>query len=207
MSGLLVLSIAVACRIRNPREQSSVPLLKLQAIQHSHVPRRRERQLLHSSWNRRSAISPAPPLSGRSWLHPDRVRSARHAPSNRLHGHENDHATTSEPYRVSWRPHLQHFSSRCPSDGVCNDRVCERLFGPSCCRLSFMERSRPLQYTSMNTLVFADIAEKDASSASSIASTAQQMSDQLRRSGGGASHSVFRSQHALRSDRNDLWNP
>jgi EmrB/QacA subfamily drug resistance transporter len=33
-----------------------------------------------------------------------------------------------------------------------------------------------LQYTSMNTLVFADIAEQDASSASSIASTAQQMS-------------------------------
>jgi MFS family permease len=33
-----------------------------------------------------------------------------------------------------------------------------------------------LQYTSMNTLVFADIAEKDASGASSIASTAQQMS-------------------------------
>lgn len=33
-----------------------------------------------------------------------------------------------------------------------------------------------LQYTSMNTLVFADIEEKDASSASSIASTAQQMS-------------------------------
>jgi len=33
-----------------------------------------------------------------------------------------------------------------------------------------------LQYTSMNTLVFADIDEEDASSASSIASTAQQMS-------------------------------
>jgi EmrB/QacA subfamily drug resistance transporter len=33
-----------------------------------------------------------------------------------------------------------------------------------------------LQYTSMNTLVFADITEKDASSASSIASTTQQMS-------------------------------
>src|SRR3984885_9143430 len=32
-----------------------------------------------------------------------------------------------------------------------------------------------LQYTSMNTLVFADISEKDASSASSIASTMQQM--------------------------------
>jgi EmrB/QacA subfamily drug resistance transporter len=33
-----------------------------------------------------------------------------------------------------------------------------------------------LQYTSMNTLVYADITEKDASGASSIASTAQQMS-------------------------------
>ncbi len=33
-----------------------------------------------------------------------------------------------------------------------------------------------LQYTSMNTLVYADITEKDASSASSIASTMQQMS-------------------------------
>jgi len=33
-----------------------------------------------------------------------------------------------------------------------------------------------LQYSSMNTLVFADITEKDASSASSIASTVQQMS-------------------------------
>jgi MFS family permease len=33
-----------------------------------------------------------------------------------------------------------------------------------------------LQYTSMNTLVYADIAEEQASSASSIASTMQQMS-------------------------------
>jgi MFS family permease len=32
-----------------------------------------------------------------------------------------------------------------------------------------------LQYTSMNTLVYADISEQDASSASSIASTMQQM--------------------------------
>jgi MFS family permease len=33
-----------------------------------------------------------------------------------------------------------------------------------------------LQYTSMNTLVFADVAERDTSNASSIASTVQQMS-------------------------------
>jgi hypothetical protein len=33
-----------------------------------------------------------------------------------------------------------------------------------------------LQYTSMNTLVYADITEEETSSASSIASTMQQMS-------------------------------
>ena len=33
-----------------------------------------------------------------------------------------------------------------------------------------------LQYTSMNTLVYADVTEEQASSASSIASTMQQMS-------------------------------
>src|ERR1035441_5889273 len=33
-----------------------------------------------------------------------------------------------------------------------------------------------LQYTTMNTLVYADVTEHDASSASSIASTMQQMS-------------------------------
>ena len=48
--------------------------------------------------------------------------------------------------------------------------------GPSRCRLSFYGAFTSLQCTSMNTLVFADIAEEDASGASSIASTAQQMS-------------------------------
>jgi predicted MFS family arabinose efflux permease len=60
-----------------------------------------------------------------------------------------------------------------------------------------------LQYTSMNTLVYADIEEKDASSASSIASTMQQMSISFGVAIGGAGHSVFRSQHALQSGRND----
>src|SRR6202044_4130413 len=58
----------VACRIRNPREQSSVPFAETQIIRYSHVPGCRERQLLHSSWNRRSAVSPAAPLSGKLWV-------------------------------------------------------------------------------------------------------------------------------------------
>jgi MFS family permease len=40
----------------------------------------------------------------------------------------------------------------------------------------FFGFSTSLQYTSMNTLVYADVNEQEASSASSIASTVQQMS-------------------------------
>jgi hypothetical protein len=48
-----------------------------------------------------------------------------------------------------------------------------------------------LQYTSMSTLVFADIAEEDASSASSIASTAQQMSISFGVAGAGLATAFF----------------
>jgi EmrB/QacA subfamily drug resistance transporter len=54
-----------------------------------------------------------------------------------------------------------------------------------------------LQYTSMNTLVYADIAEEDASSASSIASTMQQMSISFGVAAAGLTTAVFvRSTHA-----------
>jgi EmrB/QacA subfamily drug resistance transporter len=48
-----------------------------------------------------------------------------------------------------------------------------------------------LQYTSMNTLVFADIEEKDASSASSIASTMQQMSISFGVAAAGLTTALF----------------
>jgi EmrB/QacA subfamily drug resistance transporter len=48
-----------------------------------------------------------------------------------------------------------------------------------------------LQYTSMNTLVFADIEEKDASSASSIASTTQQMSISFGVAAAGLTTALF----------------
>jgi EmrB/QacA subfamily drug resistance transporter len=48
-----------------------------------------------------------------------------------------------------------------------------------------------LQYTSMNTLVFADIVEEDASSASSIASTAQQMSISFGVAAAGLTTALF----------------
>jgi EmrB/QacA subfamily drug resistance transporter len=48
-----------------------------------------------------------------------------------------------------------------------------------------------LQYTSMNTLVYADIEEKDASSASSIASTAQQMSISFGVAAAGLTTALF----------------
>jgi len=48
-----------------------------------------------------------------------------------------------------------------------------------------------LQYTSMNTLVFADIEEKDASSASSIASTGQQMAISFGVAAAGLTTALF----------------
>jgi EmrB/QacA subfamily drug resistance transporter len=48
-----------------------------------------------------------------------------------------------------------------------------------------------LQYTSMNTLVFADIVEKDASSASSIASTMQQMAISFGVAAAGLATALF----------------
>ena len=35
---------------------------------------------------------------------------------------KDDDASNSASCRVSWRPGLQHCNSRCPSDGICNDR-------------------------------------------------------------------------------------
>ena len=55
-----------------------------------------------------------------------------------------------------------------------------------------------LQYTSMNTLVFADIVEKDASNASSIASTMQQMSISFGVAAAGLTTALF-----VPSTRND----
>jgi EmrB/QacA subfamily drug resistance transporter len=48
-----------------------------------------------------------------------------------------------------------------------------------------------LQYTSMNTLVYADISEKDASAASSIASTLQQMSISFGVAAAGLTTALF----------------
>jgi len=48
-----------------------------------------------------------------------------------------------------------------------------------------------LQYTSMNTLVYADITEKDTSAASSIASTMQQMSISFGVAAAGLATAVF----------------
>jgi EmrB/QacA subfamily drug resistance transporter len=48
-----------------------------------------------------------------------------------------------------------------------------------------------LQYTSMNTLVFADVAEEETSSASSIASTAQQMSTSFGVAAAGLATALF----------------
>jgi EmrB/QacA subfamily drug resistance transporter len=64
-----------------------------------------------------------------------------------------------------------------------------------------------LQYTSMNTLVYADIDEDNTSNASSIASTIQQMSISFGVAAAGANHRVFRSRSLSFKPRRDDSRP
>jgi MFS family permease len=86
MSGLLVLSIALLAGYGIHGNSLPFPLLKLRLFS-IRTFRAAVMQLLYSSWNRRSAISPAPPLSGRPGLHSDPIRSACYASSDRFHEH------------------------------------------------------------------------------------------------------------------------
>ncbi len=58
-----------------------------------------------------------------------------------------------------------------------------------------------LQYTSMNTLVYADISEEQTSSASSIASTMQQMSISFGVAIGRAGHRILHSRRVHTNQR------
>ena len=93
--------------------------------------------------------------------------------------------------RLSRRADLQHHHPRRAAGPVSPPSAGTRRSGSSCCWPSCYGAFTSLQYTSMNTLVYADIAEQDASSASSIASTMQQMSISFGVADGGADHRVL----------------
>jgi MFS family permease len=96
------------------------------------------------------------------------------------------HALAAMGMKVIGRKLLAQFGHRCV---LIANTV---LLGGAICMFSFVTRATPiwviltlgffmgfiasLQFTSMNTLVYADVEDRDASQAGSIASTAQQMS-------------------------------
>ena len=64
-----------------------------------------------------------------------------------------------------------------------------------------------LQYTSMNTLTYADISEEQTSGASSIASTVQQMSISFGVASAGLATAFFVPQRSYQPAGNDSRNP
>ena len=86
------------------------------------------------------------------------------------------HSPLAGASRLSRRTHFEHHHHRHSSRGVFHHRPAHAGLVHRCCWRTSTAAFTSLQYTSMNTLVYADIAEHDTSSASTIASTMQQMS-------------------------------
>ena len=149
------------------------------------------RQLLYPPGHRRRPVSAAAALSGGSGLHSDRVGPAGHAPGHCRHEHEDDHAAASEAHRLSRRAHFQHPDSRHSSDDVRHHRSANTPVWVILLLAFIYGGFTSLQYTSMNTLVYADIKEQDTSEASSIASTMQQMSISFGVAAAGLATALF----------------
>ena len=154
---------------------SRFPLLRLTLFRHPHLPRGGQRQLLHAAGHRRHAVSAAAAVPGRPGLHADPVGPADHAAGARRDEPQVHHAAHPDALRLPRRADLEHRASSAllillfATIGARHAGLADRVAGV---RFGFFTS---LQYTSMNTLVYADVTEQQTSSASTIASTMQQM--------------------------------
>ncbi len=156
--------------------QDSVSVAGPDPVSHSHVSRGGQRELLHATGYRRNSISVSAALPGWSGLHSHSVRPADDAAGDCRHEPEDDHAANSDALWLSRRADFQYRrSSACSSCSFATIGVGTPIWLIVAQAFCFGFFSS-LQYTSMNTLVYADISEEQTSSASSIASTMQQMS-------------------------------
>jgi hypothetical protein len=111
-----------ACGILGPCQKSSISSVTAEAIQYPYLQSRGERQLLHTSRNWWGSVSSASALPGRTRLHSDSIRAARHASGDRRHEHEDTYARAFEAGWISRRTDLEHFDFGSSPDGVCHRR-------------------------------------------------------------------------------------
>ncbi len=191
--GLLAISIALLAGYGLHAVEDRVSAARSEPVSHSHLPRGGERQFLHAPGHGRNSVHPSAALSGRPGVHSHSIRSAHDAAGDCRHEPEDDHAADPQPLWLSRRADFEHRHSR----------VCSFCFSPTIgvgtpvwliVALAFCYGFfSSLQYTSMNTLVYADVAEEQTSSASSIASTMQQMSISFGVAIGVAAHRALHS--------------
>jgi len=95
-------------------------------------------------------------------------------------------------------PHFQHLNSRCSSDCVCDDRSPNTCLGHRAAGFPL----RSIHVAAIHEYEHARIRRHSGKRHQQRKFHRQHHAadvDQLRRSGGGAGHSVFRSQHTLRT--------
>ena len=173
--GLLAISVALLAGYGLHATQIPFPLLRSEPVSHSHFSRGGERQLLHAAGHRRNPVHPSAALSGGPGVHAHPIRPADHAAGHCRDELEDDHAAILS--RFGYRGVLisntvilgvlillfATIGVGTPVWLIVIQAFCYGFFSS-------------LQYTSMNTLVYADVTEEQTSGASSIASTMQQMS-------------------------------
>ena len=162
--------------LRNSCVAVALPDAESESFPASHVSRGGRGQLYYPAGDWRHPVSVSASVSGRFGLHADSVWSADDAAGDRVDEPESGHARNSEAIRLPYRGVLVSntliiglfimlfatIGSGTPVWLIVVEVFCYGFF-------------TSLQYTSMNTLVYADVGVQQESAASSIASTMQQM--------------------------------
>ena len=146
-----------------------------EAVWHPHLSRVRQRQLFHAAGHWRNPVSVSTAVSGGPGFHANPVRPAHHAAGHR--GGEPENRAAKILQRFGYRRVLifntlmlgvMTLSFATIGAGTPVWLIVAQVF--------IFGIFTSLQYSSMNTLVYADVTEEQTSGASAITSTVQQMS-------------------------------
>jgi MFS family permease len=175
MLGLLVISAAASHRLRAAGDPHRVSAAPAGLVSHSDLSRVGQRQLFHPPGHRRNPLPLSAPLPGGPRVYADSIRPPHDAPGRGRHEPEDDDAGILRRfgYRRVLISNTMILGLLIVLFATIGVGTPVWLIVAQAFAFGFFTS---LQYTSMNTLVYADVTEEQASSASTIASTMQQMS-------------------------------
>src|SRR5215469_9488658 len=177
-------------RLRLARAAGAISPPAIAFVPDSSLPRGRQRQFHHAHRHRRRAVPPAAPLSGRTWCFTHSVGSPDHAAGLRRHVQQVVRGGGAATLGLSGAPGLQHGHPRTTSFLFATIGVGTPVWLIVLQAFAYGIFTS-MQYTSMNTLAYADLAEPQTSNGSSLASTVQQLSISFGVATAGLTTAVF----------------